>query len=155
MAKETKFKVGDRVVAIDNFQGAAIKGLTGTVRGIQKSGNIGIEFDVNFYDVDNPTRERGHGLNTLGLDLNNGRGWFVPHYLVELAITPVSVTDTLVTVANISKTPKLTQINAIKCIIASATYPYAALDADGQLCFYSDLPKLPGVFETASVTIEV
>ena len=158
-----EFKVGDRVVALENHDDAAVKGLYGTVKTVDSA--IGVEFDIAFHSEDDENWHPGHTLDDYAKDEH---GWWIPANKLALADSPakpdwdwdivLEEINGIIDIAEqeskrVSEPPKLSYADALKCLIASHTCPYAVLDADGVLYFYSDLPKGIVVFETTAVKV--
>lgn len=72
---ESPPKVGQRVVALFDFEGAAITGLIGTIRRVNSGNsgfsNVGVEFDKNM---------GGHNLDGL---CEHNYGWNIPRMYVK------------------------------------------------------------------------
>lgn len=162
-----KFKVGDRVVAIENHDNADIKGKSGKV--VCAGNNIGIEFDKLIKTTSGTTI--GH---TCGGNAKHRHGWYVPAHKLKLEATPdpdpgewkveieydleQGIKDFLETAKATSKidfpVDTLTEVEKFKLIVASVTYPYAVKDSNGDLWFYKTVPTNAVCYiETKSIKI--
>lgn len=137
------FKVGDRVVALDNYQDAAIKGKSGVVVTGNHGRNdkyVGVQFDEKLKSTD------GNGIgHTCGGNGKQGYCWNVPAILLKLeedapAIFPFDNIPTEPVECIDYPIEELTELEKTKIIIASANYPYAIKSPDGDLWFYKTLP---------------
>jgi len=152
------FKVGDRVVVKSDYCGAATKGLFGTIVTVDKhAASCGVELDVDFYAVGDPTSKCGHSC---GGKAKNNRGWYIANSELSLIEDPLKafIEEVAAEKKEVAKRKpitipksKLSAIDIIKCHIASVTYPHASIDSNGVLSFYKEKPKAISYFETMKV----
>lgn len=72
--EHVEFKVGDRVKALKDFEGASIQGLSGTIKTLDGKPLFGVEWD-------SPMEGHGGGYHFQG---KKGQCWYVPQDVIHL-----------------------------------------------------------------------